>query len=450
MNFFAAFNDIVSPDVINKAAVYVEESAPKTQKAIEGLGLTVLGGLLKRTTSEIGVNQLFNYVQKGDYSGSLTANLASTLKDPTQTNTLILHGNDTISHLLPAMKSSIANMISTYAGIRNSSAVSLLGLTSSIVLDVLGKEVRDKKMDADALATALFEQREEFVQKVPDSLLPQLIEKVGLQQIIAGMATPARRAAPPQPTNRPTGAPAVPISPSYEMDTSEGEGNSSIGKIGIYLLIAAVVGVIAYMIYHNSRNQAVDDSANTTEVSSTTDVTQADTLARSMDVPVDTTQQKTAPATTTSVAGTTPPPATPAAPASGGTSLAVELRNYMADATAPKGRTFPLAVSFPPGSSTLTPGSEAIITDIANFLKQNPAAQIRLVGYANDAQGAVTNKSLSFKRVNNIKSMLVAQGINYIRVDAIGLGTGIKIKPGDSTARRQPTLKKIDMKVVYK
>ncbi len=449
MNFFAAFNDTVSPEVINKAAMYVEESAPKTQKAIEGLGLTLLGGLLKRTTSEIGVNQLYNYIQKGEYNGKLTASLASTLKDPSQTHTLISHGNDTISHLLPAMKSSIANMISSYAGIRNSSAVSLLGLTSGIVLDVLGKHVRDGKMDADALAAALFEQRDEFVQKVPDSLLPQLIEKVGLQQIVAGIAVPARRIVPAQPIGRSTGAPAVPISPFYEVANNDNESNSSLAKIGIYVLIAAVVGVIGYMIYYNSKNQPLNNQDSGLTPTSTTDVSESDTVARSMDVPIDTTQ-RVVPRTTTAVAGTSvaPPLAIPA----GGGTLATELKNYMADVTAPKGRTFSLsAVSFQPGSTSITPSSAPVILDIANFLKANPAAQIRLVGYANDAKGAITNKSLSFKRVNAIKSMLVAQGIDYIRVDAIGLGTGVKIKPGDSTAtRRQPTMRKIDMKVVYK
>lgn len=450
MNFFAAFNDTVSPEVINKAAMYVEESAPKTQKAIEGLGLTLLGGLLKRTTSEIGVNQLFNYIQKGDYDGKLTASLASTLKDPSQTHTLIAHGNDTISHLLPAMKSSIANMISSYAGIRNSSAVSLLGLTSGIVLDVLGKHVRDGKMDADALAAALFEQRDEFVQKVPDSLLPQLIEKVGLQQIVAGIAVPARRIAPAQSIGRSTGAPAVPISPSYEVVNKDSEGNSSLSKIGIYVLIAAVVGVIGYMIYYNSKNQALNDQDSGLTPTSTTDASETDTVARSMDVPIDTTQ-RAVPRTTTAVAGASVAPLTPVAAPAGGSKLATDLKNYMADVTAPKGRTFSLSsVSFQPGSASMTPGSAPVITDIANFLKANPAAQIRLVGYANDAQGALTNKSLSFKRVNAIKSMLVAQGIDFIRVDAIGLGTGVKIKPGDSTAIRQPTMRKIDMKVVYK
>ena len=450
MNFFAAFNDTVSPEVINKAAMYVEESAPKTQKAIEALGLTLLGGLLKRTTSEIGVNQLYNYIQKGDYDGSLTAGLASVLKDLTQTHTLITHGNDTISHLLPAMKSSIANMISSYAGIRNSSAVSLLGLTSGIVLDVLGKHVREGKMDAEALATALFEQRDEFVQKIPNSLMPQLVEKIGLQQIVMGVAAPYRRAVTIAPTGRSSGTTAAPVSPSYDVDTTNGGGNSSLSKAGVYVLIAAVVGVIVYMIYTNSRNQAINDQAIIQEITSTTDVSQSDTVARSMDVPIDTTQRAT-PQITTAVTRINTAPIAPVARPGGGGALATELKNYMADVAAPKGRTFPLsAVSFQPGSASLTPNSAPIIMDIANFLKANPAAQIRLVGYANDAQGAITNKSLSFKRVNAIKSMLVAQGINFIRVDAIGLGTGIKAKPGDSTATRQPSLRKIDMKVVYK
>ncbi|MCY7359128.1 MAG: OmpA family protein, partial [Rudanella sp.] len=261
---------------------------------------------------------------------------------------------------------------------------------------------------------------------------------------------PYRRAVPAQVAGRSTGSSVVPISPSYESSNTGGEGNSSLGKLGIFVLIAAVIGVIGYMIYYNSRNQAINDQDAISETTSTTDVSESDTVARSMDVPVDTTQ-RAVPRTTTTVVGITSPPATPVAPAAGGGALASQLKNYMADATALKGRTFPLsAVTFQPGSTSLTPSSTPVIMDIANFLKANPAAQIRLVGYANDAQGAVTNKSLSFKRVNSIKSMLVAQGIDYIRVDAIGLGTGVKIKPGDSTATRQPTMKKIDMKVVYK
>jgi outer membrane protein OmpA-like peptidoglycan-associated protein len=72
------------------------------------------------------------------------------------------------------------------------------------------------------------------------------------------------------------------------------------------------------------------------------------------------------------------------------------------------------------------------------LLKNNPVVQIRLVGYANDAVPPMGNKALSVTRVLNIKNQLIKSGINYIRIDAIGLGTGIK--PGDSTAIGKPRL----------
>jgi hypothetical protein len=195
MNLFATLNEVLNSDVLTRIASYVDEPTEKTNKAVNGLVYTIVGGLMKRTTTEIGVNQLFNHIQKGRYDGTLTDNLATVLRDPSQTNALITQGDEVISHLLPAMKSSIGSMISGYAGIRNSSAISLLGLTSTIVLHVLGKQVKERKLDADGLAASLFTEREAFVNAVPEELMPRLVEKVGLQQVVSGLATPARRTA---------------------------------------------------------------------------------------------------------------------------------------------------------------------------------------------------------------------------------------------------------------
>ena len=87
MTLFNTFNDVLSPDVLSRIAAYVDEPAEKAHKAVQGLVYTVVGGLMKRTTTEIGVNQLFNHVQKGRYDGSLTDNLATVLRDAAQTNT---------------------------------------------------------------------------------------------------------------------------------------------------------------------------------------------------------------------------------------------------------------------------------------------------------------------------------------------------------------------------
>lgn len=466
MDFFAVINGIFTTEVTNKIALYVDEPTEKTQKAVQGLVYTVFGGLMKRTTSEIGVNQLYNYLQKHNQAVSISDNLVSTLKDPSQINACIQNGNDAISHLLPALKSSIASMISSYAGIRNSSAISLLGITSTIVLDVLGKQVKEQKMDADRLAGFLFDQRESFVQKTPEALLPQLAEKLSLQQIVAGLAAPAKRI-PETPVPIKVAPAPSPIANVFDSDRNGDSTDSPIGKIAVGVLIAALLGVGGYFVYQNSKSNSTD--TETSQVVDATDSTSGstsptDTVARSLDVPVDTTRRTTpAAATTTAVAATSvagktatpaPAPVTPAAPVTGGGALSTQLKTYLSDAAAPKGRSFPLTgIAFQPGSLSLASGSEATINELVTIMKTYPTAQIQLLGYANDAKGGLTNKSLSFRRVNQIKQQLITAGIDYVRIDAVGRGTGAPAKkPGDTTSVVKPGISKpkIDLRVVIK
>ncbi|GAB3643552.1 DUF937 domain-containing protein [Spirosoma arcticum] len=452
MNLFNTINDVLSPDVLSRIAAYVDEPAEKAHKAVDGLVYTVVGGLMKRTTTEIGVNQLFNHIQKGRYDGSLTDNLITVLREPAQTNTLITQGNDVISHLLPAMKSSIGTMISGYAGIRNSSAISLLGLTSTIVLHVLGKRVKDQKLDADGLAASLFSEREAFVNAVPDEFMPRLVEKVGLQQVVAGLAAPARRTTVEVPVrqssaqsggaSRATAAATRPAI-TYEPDDS-GDETGSLVKWGMAALLVLALAAVGYYVYQNTKNHA--DETNVTDATVTSDTVRADTVSRSLAVPTD-----MAP---TSASVSTPAPKVPvtspvAVSGVAAGTLTQQLSPYIGNVALPKGRVFPLkGVAFQPGSLSMTPGSTATIGELATLLKTYPRLQVQLVGYANDAQGGFTNKSLSFKRVNQIKQQLMASGIDFVRIDAIGRGTGVSRL--DTSGIAKPTLRRIDLKVVVK
>jgi outer membrane protein OmpA-like peptidoglycan-associated protein len=454
MNLFSTFNDVLKPDVLSRIAAYVDEPAEKATKAVEGLVFTIVGGLMKRTTSEIGVNQLFNHIKKGRYDGTLTDNLLTVLRDPAQTNTLITQGNDVISHLLPAMKSSIGSMISSYAGIRNSSAISLLGLTSTIVLHVLGKRVTDQKLDADGLASSLFSERESFVNAVPEEFMPRLVEKVGLQQIVAGMAMPARRTTVEAPARTAAAQPATVAKPvatvtrpaiSYEPDDTSDE-NSSLVKWGMGALLALALGAIGFYVYQNTQDHADDKSAADISLISS-DTVKTDTVSRSLAVPAEVTPKAAAKVAVTPTAATPGVGTPPAA----GSALTQQMGPYIGNVALPKGRIFPLpGISFQPGSLSLTPGSETTITELATLLKTYPRLQVQLIGYANDAQGGLTNKSLSFKRVNQIKQQLTTAGIDYLRIDAIGRGTGVTRNRTDSLSMVRPTLRKIDLKVVVK
>lgn len=434
MTLFATFSDILNSDVLSRIANYVDEPAEKTQKAVDGLVYTIVGGLMKRTTTEIGVNQLFNHIKKGRYEGQLLDSLSTVLRDPNQTNALITQGNDVISHLLPAMKSSIGSMISGYAGIRNSSSISLLGLISTITLHVLGKLVNDRKLDADGLASSLFAEREAFVNAVPEEFMPRLVEKVGLQQIVSGVAAPARRQQSEASGQVVVNRPPVSYEPSGDSDTS------SLGRWGVGALVLIALLGLGYYVYQNTQNHA----ASADDLSLTTDSTQrSDTVARSLDVPVDSANRRPASSTATPLPGAAVAPATGA--------LSQEVTPYVGNAALPKGRVFPMpGLTFEPGSLSLTTSGQATIAELTTLLKTYPRLQIQLVGFANDAAGGFSNKSLSFKRVNMVKQQLVTSGINYLRVDAIGRGSGAFRRKFDSTAVARPTLRKIDLKVVAK
>ncbi|MBC8154708.1 MAG: OmpA family protein [Bacteroidetes bacterium] len=438
MNLFAHFDELLNPEVVPKIALYVDEPVDKTRKAVQGLVYTIVGGLMKRVTSEIGVSQLAIQIQRGRYEGKLVANTSALFDDPSQINAVVTGGNEAISHLLPALKSSIAGMITTYAGMRNSSAISLLGLTTALVLDELGRQMRDQKLTADGLAASLFEQRDAFLNVVPDTLMPQLVEKLGLQSIVGGSGVAAKRTAPTGTAVRTTTPSATPAPFINQEPDSE---SSSLLKWGVGALLVVLLSG-GYFIWQNSQNRPDAGQANNASPALPTDSINADTVARSLAVPSDTTKRPAA------VVG-------PSRSATSGAAnpLSAQLTTYLANPTAPKGQLFPLpTVAFQPGTVVLTPGSEGAITELASVLKTHPTTQIRLIGYANDAVGAgLTNKSLSFKRVNAIKQQLVNAGINYIRVDAIGMGSGVTPpKPGDSTAVRKKSMRKIDLRVVVK
>jgi outer membrane protein OmpA-like peptidoglycan-associated protein len=439
MNLFANLSDVFNSDVVSRIATYIDEPAEKTSKAVDGLVYTIIGGLMKRTTSEIGVNQLYKHVQKGHYDGALLDNLSTVLRDPSHTNTLITHGDEVISHLLPAMKSSIGTMISSYANIRNSSAISLLGLTTTLVLHVLGKQVKERKLDADGLATLLFSERDALVNAVPDEFLPRLIDKVGLQQIVAGLAVPARRTA-VESSGRSVATPTRPaVSYDYTEDSDNDNGNLT--KWGFGALVAMALAAGGYYIYQNTQKYS-DSGESVSEVTTvTSDTVQADTVTRSLAVPKE--PAATTPKSASVAAGTRPVSATVAS------SLTQSLTPYLTNPTLPKGRVFRLpGVTFIPGSLSMTAGSRAAIGELATLLKTYPQLQVQLMGYANDAMPGTTNRALSFKRVNLIKQELLSAGIHYLRVDAVGRGTGVPLR--DTSRIPKPTLRQIDLKVVVK
>jgi outer membrane protein OmpA-like peptidoglycan-associated protein len=416
MNLFGNLKDTLPPALRAKLAQFVGESPEKTGKALDGLFPTVAGGLLKRASTETGLDQLFRTLQRTDFDKPLLDTLPTLLESPERTTQLISSGNGLVSQLLPDKKSSIATMISSYAKVRNSSATSLLGLTMPLVLATLRRETVERNLDVQGLGSLLADQREAWLGTIPEGLADKLFEVLGIDNwhgmdaalrnsgvavqrrasaAIASKATPVKMATPP-------------------LVVEEPEEEASGVKLSRWLIpTLALVALGGGAYWYLNRPQTTESDAETEPVAEQVTPV-SDTLARADSasrVPMLTDTSKKA----------SPPATPPPAPTNQDNFIGL-FNDYLKDPAAKPGRTFTLhGVKFSPAASMYTAESGAAIAQLAQVMKANPKVQIKLIGYAAEGD-TLDNKRLSTKRANNIKSTLIESGINFIRIDAAGLG----------------------------
>lgn len=428
MNLFDTLNEAMTDEVVSKIAKLTDEEPTKTKKAIDGIFCTLIAGLVRRTGSTMSVNMLYNQVQKGNQGGELIGDIMSYLTKKDKLDAILKTGDGLVSQVFPAYKSPLISMIGTYAGIKKNSSTMYSSLATPILIDAVGREISNNKMDVDALTTYLAEHHEPLFKRTPEELVEKMIPQLGLQELLSPKFTSNsgnKRVVAPKPASvRPKTVSGTPTSTPQVAETEEEEYSSEGSAFPVkWLLIFLVVIAAAaggYYYYENyyKPSQAGASQEETTVMDSTT--TSQDTSARAA---VDSVALKDSANAATPVTTTAP---TSAAPTGGG-SLTKEVEPYLIDKTKPVGQIFTMKdVSFVKGSQALDDKSAGAINELAELLKKYPKMQIRIQGHSTDAVG-IDNKAMATKRAFAIKKRLLVAGIVDTRIDAIGIqGSGDK------------------------
>ena len=118
--------------------------------------------------------------------------------------------------------------------------------------------------------------------------------------------------------------------------------------------------------------------------------------------------------------------------------LAEQFATYLADTSKITGKVFSYGnLEFDPASANLSTASDAKIAELVKVLGKYPNAQVKIMGYVSKTADSLKAKTLSFKRANAVKMLIVAKGVNIIRIDAVGRG-------------RSTAVPRIDLKVIRK
>ncbi|MEZ4903636.1 MAG: DUF937 domain-containing protein [Spirosomataceae bacterium] len=417
MNLFASLKEVLTEELASQIATQNNEKPEKVQKAIDTLSASIVGGLIKRVTTESGMKLVFSQIQKSEFELS---QLNKVLKNQVEIDALKLVGEKNFNILLPGLKSPVSSLAAKYAGTRNSLTSSLCGITMSIVMSVLKNKINDQKLEEESLAAYLGDQREGILNAVP-VITDKLIESIGIQSLLENFTVPKTEPSSSiikEVEGQPSSAPFLTIPGKND---SNGNLQSSLKWIGIGILVIGVVGAGIYFWKQQQNKITLDSELLPIEAKTIEEPIQKDTL-----------NTATTPAVPTPVTTTDNP-----------------MAKYLADSSALKGKAFKFEnVDFEDNTTQLKPTANAPVQALAELLKKYPNAQVKLTGYANDAQSPMTNKTLSVKRVFALKDEFIKAGISYIRVDAEGRGTGIN--PKDTTGRKQVAMREVWVKFVYK
>jgi outer membrane protein OmpA-like peptidoglycan-associated protein len=337
-------------------------------------------------------------IREGNYGG-LVDNPMSAFRGGSATNYLISAGQRNLGKIFGGDLSSVVDTVAKSSGIGASSGTKLMALATPLILGVLGK--RTSTPGSPGLADTLSRQKDEFEAAAP----------AGLSRILG----PGPRAV-PQTTTRTVERAAVsdapapthiehfaePTAPTTELRRATGGG---LRWLPFALLLLCAIALLGWLL-SRARAPRMGDLA-------TRGVNTATNALHSLTLP-------------------------------GGVNLSVpqgsinyNLAHFLGDPSASAPRTFVFDhLNFDSASTQLTPDSEKTVSDLSQVLKAYPNAAVQLTGHTDNSGNAANNQTLSLNRANEVKGILVRDGVGADRITTQGMGQEQPVASNDTEQGR--------------
>jgi outer membrane protein OmpA-like peptidoglycan-associated protein len=366
--------EFVTPSFLSRVSSQTGESEAAVSKGFAAMLPMLLGWIANRSSDTGFMSQLTNLA-------------TSTASDPeAMTRPSAVVGPDGridpgtttggwLSSLTGGSLPGLSNAVARYAGVRASSASSMLTYAAPLVLGYLGRLMRSDHLDAPKLAKRLQSERGSIAAALP----------AGFESLVPGLSTePVRVAA----------------------DSVRREKDRAAGWLLPLLLLALAIGGLLWWGLRDRPAQRVTDA--TTGAAGT-----AGTTIRML---------------TPSLPGGVKI----SIPAGG---MEDRLIRYLSTPSGAGSFDFD-RIEFQTGSTSLTPQSRAQLTSVATILKAYPSTRVVIVGYTDNSGDEATNVALSRGRAEAVLDMLRSNGVPATNLQAQGFGSQNPIADNSTEAGR--------------
>lgn len=141
--------------LVSQASSVLGESPASTKSAVGAALPALLGGLMQQGSTLEGASKLLGAITGPNVNTGILSDLAGALGGGSQTSSLTSLGSTLLGSLFGDKVGALSNAVASLAGIKGTSATTLLGLAAPLVFSVVKRYVQDNRLDAGGLLNLL-------------------------------------------------------------------------------------------------------------------------------------------------------------------------------------------------------------------------------------------------------------------------------------------------------
>ncbi|PLK42658.1 DUF937 domain-containing protein [Emticicia sp. TH156] len=176
MNLLELIKEKLTGSEIEEISVFLGERPENISVALDKVLPTVFGVVILTTTDQ-NAGKVMDVLKDGGHTGEILDDLGDLFASPEKIQLLISVGTNIFNHFYGGKSQIVSDTIASLSDIRKTSASSLLGLVSPIVLGALGKVVESEGLGISGLKKLLQEQKESVLIAIPPILVNKLVSK---------------------------------------------------------------------------------------------------------------------------------------------------------------------------------------------------------------------------------------------------------------------------------